>query len=182
MIDERITNRNVIKGIELKDMKKWIRIGIGLLIIFIVSVSFLLYYSIQPLKMEEEKAFSIALEQSSLVEVKDFHWFRYEEEYYVVTGLNQDGEETIVWINAENREVTVEHKVSEGLSEEEVLEDFKDEWNMKEIIEMKLGYANKRPLWEITFIDEDNKYTFLQVSFLTGDWIRYYQYKEGGVS
>ncbi|MET3696084.1 uncharacterized protein YpmB [Bacillus oleivorans] len=163
-------------------MKKWIKLGIGLLIIVAIAISILLYFSIQPYKDKEDLAFSVALEKSGLESAEDFEWFRYKEEYYIVTGNNRAGEEMIVWIDTENLNIVAEHKASEGITKEEVIQSFKEEWDISEVIDIKLGYADKRPLWELTFIDDSKRYTFLQVSFLTGDWIRYYQYSQGGVS
>ncbi|HWO76365.1 MAG TPA: DUF5590 domain-containing protein [Bacillus sp. (in: firmicutes)] len=163
-------------------MKKWINLGLGLFVLAGIAISILLYFSIQPYKDKEELAFSAALEKSSLKTAEEFDWFRYKEEYFIVTGKNQAGEETIVWMDAENLTVVAEYQASEGISKEEVLQSFQDEWDISEVIDIKLGYADKRPLWELTFIDKNNRYTFLQVSFLTGDWIRYYQYSQGGVS
>ncbi|GAA0347881.1 DUF5590 domain-containing protein [Bacillus carboniphilus] len=163
-------------------MKKWIHIGIGLLVVVLILVSVLVYFSIQPQQEKKNIAYQVALEKSNLETTEDFHWFRYDKDYYVVGGKDTDGEKSFVWIAADSLDIIAEHKASEGLSEKEVLETYKDEWNINELVDVKLGYANERPLWEITFIDDQNKYTFLQVSFLTGDWIRYYQYRRGGGS
>lgn len=158
-------------------MKKWLFIGAGCILTCALTLGIIIYFSLQPHYDTEKEAFKIAKDESSLETTSGFHWFRYEKEYYVVAGNDSSGEAKYVWIDPDKKQVVLEHKASEGISEEEILEIYQDEWNIEKLMGITLGYANKRPIWEIKFVDAEDKYTIMQVAFLNGDWIRYYQYK-----
>ncbi len=44
----------------------------------------------------------------------------------------------------------------------------------KEIMKVKLGFENDVPLWEVTYIDDDNRYSYYYLEFKDGKFLRRY--------
>ncbi|MFP3393521.1 peptidase M4, partial [Brevibacillus sp. SIMBA_076] len=44
----------------------------------------------------------------------------------------------------------------------------------KEILKAKLGFENNIPLWEVTYIDDDNRYSYYYLEFKDGNFLRRY--------
>lgn len=72
---------------------------------------------------------------------------------------------------------------SEGISEKEALQrtieqvgdDSKEHKSKpKEILKIKLGFENNIPLWEVTYIDDENRYSYYYLAFKDGQFLRRY--------
>ena len=42
--------------------------------------------------------------------------------------------------------------------------------SLKEILKVKLGVENNIPLWEVTYIDDDNRYSYYNLAFQDGQF------------
>jgi len=98
----------------------------------------------------------------------------------VIKGKNRDGENIIVWVpKAKDKDITVK-KESEGLTEREALAmvreglALKDDQRPKEIVRVKLGMIENTPVYEISYIDQKGRYSFLYIDFYEGNWYRVY--------
>lgn len=74
---------------------------------------------------------------------------------------------------------TIVRKKSEGISEKEALQrtieqvgdDSKEHKSKpKEILKIKLGFENNIPLWEVTYIDDENRYSYYYLAFKDGQF------------
>ena len=68
---------------------------------------------------------------------------------------------------------------SEGISEKDALqrtieqvgdESKEPKSKPKEILKVKLGVENNIPLWEVTYIDDDNRYSYYNLAFQDGQF------------
>lgn len=63
---------------------------------------------------------------------------------------------------------------SEGISEKKAIQIVASERKPKEFVKVKLGAENDVPLWEITYIDQEGRYTYYYLEFQDGKYAGYY--------
>lgn len=152
-------------------MKKWITlISIAVLVVILASVKYYMS-ALEPVKAAEERAVTIAQEQSDIVTVDDFYMFYGEEAYAVVQGKDKKGTKWIVWVPEKKGEV-ISKKASSGISKKEAIAKLLEEKKPSEIISVKLGMESNRPLWEIHYGVNGNSLNYYYVDFKTGEWLK----------
>ncbi|WAA10583.1 DUF5590 domain-containing protein [Fervidibacillus albus] len=166
----------------MKKRKKFILFLFFLIIIALFSGSIILYKTaFDGIKWNKELAIDLVLQETEMEAVDDVEWFHYNETYYVVYGTTKDGEDMIVWIPKSDSNNYVVKMADEGLSEQEVIERFQNGLNdfttddyPKEIVRVKLGIVDDFPAYEITYIDQKDRYSFIYIDFYKGEWYRVY--------
>ncbi|WAA13736.1 DUF5590 domain-containing protein [Fervidibacillus halotolerans] len=166
-------------------MKKKRRVFLFLLLMIVLSLLFgsiILYQTaVDGIKSDKEKAREFALRETEMVTVDHVEWFHYKEAYYVVFGKTKEDQDIIVWIPKEDFKNFFVKMADEGLSEKEVIEllyngldHFSTDDYPKEIIRVKLGIVDDFPAYEITYIDQKDRYSFIYIDFYKGEWYRVY--------
>ncbi|WP_170007445.1 cell wall elongation regulator TseB-like domain-containing protein [Bacillus fonticola] len=141
----------------------------------VIGASSLFVLARQPLEEEEALGRQLAIEQG----IEKIDWvgtYHFTDSYAVVSGANQDGEPIYAWIPFDNPSKTTIALQEEGVTAEEALSIAREEWDIVEHIETKLGKEKNDLIWELTFIDGEGRYTILHVDFESGEWLRYYRY------
>jgi uncharacterized protein YpmB len=156
-------------------VKKWIIIGI--VIILASSVGIILVYlnATKPLRTAEMKAIEIAQQETDLTDFRDFQLSNGESTYYVLRAKDKNEEEVYIWISEADRK-TVIKKVSSGVSEEEAVKTVYANKDPKEIISIRLGMTKiqktTRPAWEIYYRTDNGHLNYYYVDFETGEKLR----------
>ncbi|MED2934417.1 DUF5590 domain-containing protein [Bacillus wiedmannii] len=131
---------------------------------------------------KEAKSVEIAKEKAKLTKVKSVDYYNGNSSYTVVQGVDEKGEQIIVWVPNKKGNVLVKKK-SEGIPEKEALQKLAEQATgkgdepkpkPKEIIKVKLGAQNDIPLWEITYIDQEDRYTYYYLEFQHGAYAGHY--------
>ncbi|MGG3842245.1 DUF5590 domain-containing protein [Anoxybacillus kestanbolensis] len=125
---------------------------------------------------DEQRAIKQA-EQKGIVEVTDVYTYRGSDVYVVVIGKNDEGEQMIVWVTEKGKVVDVRH-VSEGITRQQALSAVQP-YHPKTVVSVKLGMEKGIPLWEITYIDERDRYSFYYVRFEDGAFLKRYHFARG---
>ncbi|PDY46550.1 cell wall elongation regulator TseB-like domain-containing protein [Bacillus pseudomycoides] len=154
-------------------MKKWI----FTIIIVIVAIGLYgvhVYNATMEKKIpKESKVIEIAKEKAKLTKVKTVDYYNGKSSYAVVQGVDEKGEQIIVWVPEKKGNVLVRKK-NEGISEKKALQIVAGERKPKELVKAKLGAENDVPLWEITYIDQEGRYTYYYLEFQDGKYAGYY--------
>ncbi|MFT4413060.1 DUF5590 domain-containing protein [Fredinandcohnia humi] len=150
-------------------MKKWIIIILIVCCIIIWRGCSIYQSAMEPVKVSEQKATKIALEETSLQTIKENYTYYGTSAYLVVIGSNEDGDEMIVWIPEEKGEILTRLQ-SEGITEKEAVAIVREEREVKEIRSVKLGIEDEIPIWEIIYIGSDNRLTYHKLYFETGKY------------
>ncbi|MBO1578443.1 DUF5590 domain-containing protein [Bacillus sp. XF8] len=154
-------------------MKKWI-FAIIIVIVAIVLYGVHVYNATMEKKIpKESKVVEIAKEKAKLTKVKTVDYYNGKSSYAVVQGVDEKGEQTIVWVPEKKGNVLVRKK-NEGISEKKALQIVAGERKPKELVKVKLGAENDVPLWEITYIDQEGRYTYYYLEFQDGKYAGYY--------
>lgn len=161
---------------ELKIVKKWIVISSIILVALVGFFANVLFSSIKPLNRAEDWATNVAKEEASIQTVQDFSIYNGTKTYYIVTGIDTNGEELIVWIpEKDDRDgKIVIRKKKEGISQDDAIKRLYGEKDVQvdEIIHVKLGMENQIPLWEI-FYRSNDLINYYYVDFKSGEWLKH---------
>ncbi|PFK47395.1 peptidase M4 [Bacillus cereus] len=154
-------------------MKKWI-FAIIIVIVAIGLYGVHVYNTTMEKKIpKESKVVEIAKEKAKLTKVKSVDYFNGESSYTVVQGVDEKGEKIIVWVPEKKGDVLVK-KQSEGISEKDALQIVAKEQKPKQFLKAKLGAEKNVPLWEVTYIDDENRYIYYYLAFQDGKFLKRY--------
>ncbi|HHY73199.1 MAG TPA: DUF5590 domain-containing protein [Bacillus bacterium] len=170
-------------------MKKWLYIIPLILIIIIWQASQIYLGSMSYQKKEENKAIAFAKENvKELSSITDAKYYHGRLAYTILYGTNEKDEELIIWVPNSKKGRLIVKKASEGWSKEKVKKYIIANQNPLKLIDIRLGAevikdnrTNKTettPLWEITYIDQEKRYTYYFMKFTDGSFVKRYSLKK----
>lgn len=156
-------------------MKKW-GIIISLFLILVgLGASNLYFKALQPKRDAEKQAMQKASEAYDLAEVSSTDTYYGSHTYYIVKAKNKKNEKVIVWVpKNEKKHDMIVRKESSGVSRDKVISIVQKERSPEKIKSIRLAMENKLPMWEVTYIDEKNSFTYYYVDFQTGEFLKRY--------
>jgi uncharacterized protein YpmB len=158
-------------------VKKW-----GILLLLLLGWTVWLFAdayhaAVASKQKDEQRAIERAKEEADLTAVLDVDTYYGNETYVVVIGKNKDNKKMVVWVPEKGNDLEVK-PLSSGISKEEALALLKAEYSPKKVISAKLGMEKGIPLWELTYMDKQNRYSFYYVSFEDGTFIKRYSFAQ----
>ncbi|WP_026673080.1 cell wall elongation regulator TseB-like domain-containing protein [Alkalihalobacterium bogoriense] len=160
-------------------MKKWVFFGIVLFVVVIVSMSTYFYQTIRsPIVAEKEVISNFIIENTDVTIVDTVEFYHGTESYFVIKGVNEQNENVIVWINKEDRDSIIVRNAADGITKEQVRSFALSELDPKKIISIRLGYENNRTVYEITYIDEEDRYSYYYMTFSDGTFVKRYSLRK----
>jgi uncharacterized protein YpmB len=155
-------------------MKKW-------LLIFVIFVIVILWQSIHTYNtaldyksQAYEIAISVAKEHESLVEIKEVTTYNGNASYTIVYGVTSDQNERIICVpNSDDKEI-ISIDPKEGISKEKAIDILKANRNPLEIKDATIGIEQDVPIWEITYLDHQGRYSYYYITFKDGKFIKRY--------
>ncbi|MBM6619827.1 peptidase M4 [Bacillus suaedaesalsae] len=154
-------------------MKKWIFLGIILFGVFIWFGVHTYQNAFEYRYKQSSKAIEQAKEEVPNIEILDVTYFNGNESYTIVHG-KIDGEEHIVCVPNNKKLDIIEVNPEKGITAQEAIGIVKDERNPLEIKAVNLGIEQNIPIWEIIYLDEQNRYSYYYVTFKDGQFIKRY--------
>lgn len=156
-------------------MKKW-GIIISLFLILVgIGASNLYFKALQPKRDAEKQAVQKVRETYDLAEVSSTDTYYGSDTYYIVKAKNKKNEKVIVWVpKNEKKHDMIVRKESSGVSRDKVISIVQKERSPEKIKSIRLAMENKLPMWEVTYIDEKNSFTYYYVDFRTGEFLKRY--------
>ncbi|WP_456266941.1 MULTISPECIES: cell wall elongation/penicillin-binding protein regulator TseB [unclassified Bacillus (in: firmicutes)] len=153
-------------------MKKivWIISSVVALVLLIGIISFTWIYQIAMGQREQghEAAIERAKEQANIVQVEQVETFVGKEKQFIVEGKNKQNEMTYVWVPASKKEKVIAKKAKEGITSNQAVQAVQKENTISKLKEVKLAREGDVLLWEVTYLNENNQYSFSYVDFSTG--------------
>ncbi|MCM3596915.1 DUF5590 domain-containing protein [Metabacillus idriensis] len=116
-----------------------------------------------------EEAIDRALKETDLKNAESVETFNGLKQFYVITGLNKSNKAVYVWVPENKKEKPVLKLASDGITEKKALEIVKAQQNPVKVISVKLGMEKNVPLWEVKYIDDQNRYTYDLINFSNGE-------------
>jgi uncharacterized protein YpmB len=154
-------------------MGKKIIIGASVLAVFLLvalGAFFNVYHAAMAQKNDgHEEAIARALKETDLKNAESVETFNGLKQYYVITGLNKSNKAVYVWVPEDSKEKPVLKLAADGITEKKALEIVKAKQNPEKVISVKLGMEKTIPLWEVKYIDDQNRYTYDLLNFSNGE-------------
>jgi|SRR5690625_214402 len=169
------------------------RIGKILIIILVIAVllgilfySIYLYSYIESSRVNDlEVTKTKVIQSGQLTEVTEMYHFQDKEAYHILIGLDKDKKSKILFVPLDQKEEEIMMvDVNETLSEERVTQIVLKECQSCNIVTTTPAMVDNKPLWEVTYFDERDRYVIDYLSMYDGS--RYEQlrmfrkYKERG--
>lgn len=152
-------------------MKKivWIISSVVALVLLIGIISFTWIYQIAMGQKEQghEAAIERAKKQANIVQVEQVETFVGKEKQFIVEGKNKQDETTYVWVPAAKEKV-IAKKAKEGITSNQAVQAVQKENTVSKLKDVQLAREGDVLLWEVTYLNENNQYSFSYVDFSTG--------------
>ncbi|MDM5320405.1 cell wall elongation/penicillin-binding protein regulator TseB [Bacillus altitudinis] len=154
-------------------MKKivWIISSVVALVLLIGIISFTWIYQIAMGQKEQghETAIEQAKKQANIVQVEQVETFVGKEKQFIVEGKNKQNETTYVWVPASKKAKVIAKKAKEGITSNQAVQAVQKEKTVSKLKEVQLAREGDVLLWEVTYLNENNQYSFSYVDFSTGN-------------
>ena len=156
-------------------MKKWIIIGIIAMVVLLTGVSVYAYSAVRaPLTEGYEQARQTILDSGELQSVADVSYFHGEDSFFVVMGLDAEGDQAIAWVPQDQEDSTTVLKESDGITPEEAQSITESAVNASKIQSVKLGKEGNTALYEVKYLTESNQQGYYYLTFQDGSFIKRY--------
>ncbi|PUB10302.1 DUF5590 domain-containing protein [Paenisporosarcina sp. OV554] len=153
-------------------MKRWIIfITVFILSLSLVISLFVIWKAGQPFSKEQDKAEQLVLSEKKLKVVTDSEVYSGSNTYVTVSGNDVKGNGKAVFIPITGKDLAIEEVLlKDGISKKQAIEAVQTEFKVKEILHTKLGWEQDNAVWEITFLNKNDKLNYVYLLFENGKW------------
>lgn len=151
-------------------MKKWILISASLLLAIMIGWGSWIYYSaVSASDQIVNQLVTKAKQQYQLQHIKKVTYYHGTYPYHVIKAVNADSQTVYIWLS-EKHDVSLVRRAEQGWTQEQVKKHFLVNYQPKQLIDIRLGVEDQTPVWQITFVDAKDNYTFRYIRFADGLW------------
>lgn len=152
---------------------KWIAIILGIIIVLIVAAFLYFRQAEKPVTNAETEALDRISGQVDLKTTDKFYLYNGPKEvYYVLTGKNSKDKKIIVWVPKKKSDKVYVKFASDGITESQARDKVVKEKNSAKILHVTLGMEKETPIWEVAYLDKNDKLNYFDINFETGEWYR----------
>lgn len=123
--------------------------------------------AIDPKAESEQKAVEAAKDAANLTDISRVDTYYGTKTYYVIMGSNRKKEKQIVWVPEKKGKIIIK-KQKAGITESEARKITMEEKNPRRILASTPGIEGGVPIWEIKYVDQDNRYCFYYLYYKNG--------------
>lgn len=152
-------------------MKKFLMTLLITMLLLILGVTAILTRSLSPYNQAQAETTELASRRANLAEAEDFYWFNGEETFFTVTGTTSEGTPIIVIVQQDGGAIEVINQ-EDTITEYQAIENTTDRENPQNILEARIGMYDNKPIWEVSFRQEDGSIGYSIYSLTSGEWIR----------
>jgi uncharacterized protein YpmB len=152
-------------------MKKIIFFVVLAAILVIAGITAIFLKARSPVNDRAEAAIQRAEAEADVASTEDVSLYNGNKSYVVITGRNSEDEKIVVWVPEKDRDIIVK-KWADGISKEAAINKLKEENDVSEILSVKLGMESVGPVWELTYLDENEHLNYYYLLFESGEWWR----------
>lgn len=159
---------------------KWTIIILSLLLIVGLIYGIYLYHTIEKSKVAEfAETEEKILQNTEIKKINAVDRFDGKTAFHILSGETKDGNKKIAFfpLNGKKKELTV-------IDESEIIprQSMREQWNNQckgcEFIKISPAMVNDEPLWELTYIDQSNRYILDYLSIYDGSRYEQFRFKQ----
>ncbi|MGX9133858.1 cell wall elongation regulator TseB-like domain-containing protein [Rummeliibacillus sp. JY-2-4R] len=153
-------------------MKNWIKFfSIFLLILSVSLIALVSWKSYSPFHGTEKTAKAAVLTKQQLKKVTDTYVYNGKTSYVTVIGTDSKGNEKAIFVPQDNKkEKPTEILIKKGISKKEAVSIASKNGDVKKILHTKLGIEKPGVVWEITYLNKQDKLNYVYIMFDDGRW------------
>jgi uncharacterized protein YpmB len=154
-------------------MKNWIIfISVFFVSLALVISVLVIWKSDEPFDDIEQQAEELALSTKSLATVSDSYVYNGNKPYVTVFGEDEDGNGKAIFVPINLEENSIQEVfLQDGVTKKQALSFLtNEEEEIKEILNVKLGYEEVGAVWEITYTNNAEKLNYVYIVFEDGQW------------
>ncbi|WP_102692485.1 cell wall elongation regulator TseB-like domain-containing protein [Rummeliibacillus pycnus] len=153
-------------------MKNWIKfLTIFLLILSLSLIVIIGWKSYSPFYSTEKTAKAAVLQTQQLKTVTDTYVYHGKDDYVTVIGTDSNGKKKAVFVPQGNtKEKPTAVLMKDGISKKDVLSEATKNGDVKKILHTKLGLEKPGVVWEITYLNKQDKLNYVYIMFDNGRW------------
>ncbi|WP_145997048.1 DUF5590 domain-containing protein [Halobacillus sp. Marseille-P3879] len=157
---------------------KWLLLILGIVIIILTGFLTWMYLHIENSKTSQySKAEQFALNEELLEEVNQITRYNGEVPIHILKGVSSDNEEVFIFIDLKNQQelasVSAEDMIGKSTAKSNV-----NQCTSCEFIDLQLAYEENRPVWEVTYKDESNRYVFEYLDAINGEEVQRFAFRQ----
>ncbi|WP_143414485.1 DUF5590 domain-containing protein [Halobacillus massiliensis] len=158
---------------------KWTLV-IGSILCFIIFLLGMWMYShINASKTQDfDRAESFATQEAGFRQVDKVTRYNGKSVIHIVQGANEEGESIYGFINLADNKLLITLDAEQMISKEAVRNDSEASCSSCEWIDTQLAYEENRPVWELTYKDESNRYVFEYIDVENGERIQRFAFRQ----
>jgi uncharacterized protein YpmB len=155
-------------------MKKWLSFFFVFLIIIIIWASIDSYqHAFEYRDTQSRKAVQVAMQTEPQLEITDISFYNGNKSYTIIYGmighLNR-----IVYVPTNGKDDVLIIDPTKGISADQAVNKLLEDRNPSVIKSVNLGIEQNVPIWEIVYLDKENRYSYYYVTFKDGQFIKRY--------
>jgi len=155
-------------------MKKWI-LFVFIIVISVIWIGFDTYkYANEYHQQRSEQARMRAKEIESSLAVTEITFYNGNQPYTIIYGEDADQKEMIICVPASADHEVLVLDPSKGITAEQAVSILKEDRQPVSIKSVNLGVEQNIPIWEIIYINQQNRYTYYYLTFKDGEFIKRY--------
>lgn len=153
-------------------LKKWLLFIVIFAFSLTIIISLLIYFQAKsPFSDATDAAESYALENNLLAQVDETYVYNNTSTFYTVIGTTAKGEEKAYFLpDNQSDEKIMEVSLDEGISEQQAVDIAMKDVKDAKLLHAKLGVEKIGPVWEITYVNADDKLNYVYLLFDNGEW------------
>ncbi|MFJ8261288.1 DUF5590 domain-containing protein [Rummeliibacillus sp. NPDC094406] len=152
-------------------MKNWIKFfSIFLLILSLSLIVIVGWKSYSPFYSAEKTAKEAVLQDHQLKTVTDTYVYHGKDSYVTVIGTDSNGKNKAVFVPQDHKEKPTEVLMKDGISKKEALSEATKNGDVKKVLHTKLGLEKPGVVWEITYLNKQDKLNYVYIMFDNGRW------------
>lgn len=150
---------------------KWVIYGVSSIILICLIVVIVLYSQVEKNKtagFSETKTQVLA--ETDLTDIHTIERFHGEDAYHIVYGQTSEGDKQVVFVPFANEEkdiLTMDQ--SEMITKDAIEKQWSEQCDHCQLIKTIPGIVDDDFVWELTYVDESNRYVFEYFSLSDGE-------------
>ncbi|WP_163969835.1 cell wall elongation regulator TseB-like domain-containing protein [Oceanobacillus halotolerans] len=161
----------------------WLKWSIAVITICMIALLVYSYYLYQIVQEQRTTGFSnseeIVIRETTLQQIDTIKNFQGKEAYHILFGSTDDTQEQIAFLNLDNDQkdiVLIDQ--DEIISEKQAVDEWSQTCDECEFIKISPAMINERPLWELTYRDEKDRYVLDYISMYDGSQYEQLRFKQ----
>ncbi len=152
-------------------MRKFLIASIIGMLLFILAVTTVITRSLAPFQQAEAETIELASRRADLVEAEDFYWYNGEESFFTITGTNSQDTPIIVIVQQNGGAIEVVEQEN-AMTEYEAISQTIEREKPEKILEARIGLYENKPIWEVSFRQENKSIGYTIYYLTSGEWVR----------